>query len=260
VASVDSNVVKLTVFDVVAEHAVQGPGYVDGQNIEITNTITYTGGDALMGWQVLLPKGWTFVASSGDAGDVLRTSALDLLEWEWTSFPVSPVKFSYILKVPEGTTSTAEIAALLTFVRNGKSGLVLAKPDPLKVERVGWHTADLDRSFTFSLFELLRVIELYNTRRGTVRTGAYQVSQGTEDGFTPDFDRASGVALPLAAYHSADYGRDGSINLLELLRMIELYNFSANRSRTGQFHRSAGTEDGFAPGPAPAASGGVGGN
>jgi alpha-tubulin suppressor-like RCC1 family protein len=258
VASVDSNVVKLTVFDVVAEHAVQGPGYVDGQNIEITNTITYTGGDALMGWQVLLPKGWTFVASSGDAGDIRRVSAPDLLEWEWTSFPVSPVKFSYTLKVPEGTTGRAEIAALLTFVRNGKSGLVLAKPDPLKVERVGWHTADLDRSFTFSLFELLRVIELYNTRRGTVRTGAYQVSQGTEDGFTPDFDRSSGVQLPLAAYHSADYGRDGSINLLELLRMIELYNFSANRSRTGQFHRSAGTEDGFAPGPAPTASGGAG--
>ena len=158
---------------------------------------------------------------SSDLGDIRRVSAPDLLEWEWTSFPVSPVKFSYTLKVPAGTTGRAEIAALLTFVRNGKSGLVLAKPDPLKVERVGWHTADLDRSFTFSLFELLRVIELYNTRRGTVRTGAYQVSQGTEDGFTPDFDRSSGVQLPLAAYHSADYGRDGSINLLELLRMID---------------------------------------
>jgi hypothetical protein len=102
------------------------------------------------------------------------------------------------------------------------------------------------------------VIELYNTRRGTVRTGAYQLAQGSEDGFAPDFDRASGAPLTLATYHSADYGRDGSVNLLELLRMIELYNYSANRSRTGQFHRSAGTEDGFAPGPAPATGGGAG--
>ncbi|MFM8335834.1 MAG: immunoglobulin domain-containing protein, partial [Opitutaceae bacterium] len=259
VAAVDSNVVKLTVFEVVAGHAVQGPGYVEGQNIEISNTITFSGGDAFMGWQVLMPKGWTFVSSSGDAGDVRpQAGASDLLEWAWNSFPVSPVNSSYTLKVPAGVSGPTEIAALLTFVRGGKSGQVLAKPDPLKVDRVGWHSADLDRSFTFSLFELLRVIELYNTRRGTVRTGAYQVAQGSEDGFAPDFDRASGAPLTLATYHSADYGRDGSVNLLELLRMIELYNFSANRSRTGQFHRSAGTEDGFAPGPAPATGGGAG--
>ena len=261
VAAVDSSLAKLTVFEVLAEHGVQGPGYVEGQNVEITNTVTYSGGDALMGWQVLLPKGWTLVGSSGDAGDVRpAVGSSDLLEWAWTAFPVSPVKFSYILKVPDGFSGRADVAALLTFVRNGKDGRVLAKPDPLPVDRVSWHTADLDRSFTFSLFELLRVIELYNTRRGSVRTGAYLAAAVSEDGFAPDFDRASGVGIPLAAYHSADYSRDGAINLLELLRLIELYNYSANRSRTGQFHRRSGTEDGFAPGPSPTGSGGVAGN
>jgi hypothetical protein len=261
VAAVDSNLAKLTVFEVLAEHGVQGPGYVEGQNVEITNTITYSGGDALMGWQVLLPKGWTLVASSGDAGDVRPAAgSSDLLEWAWTAFPVSPVKFSYMLRVPDGFSGRADITALLTFVRNGKDGRVLAKPDPLPVDRVSWHTADLDRSFTFSLFELLRVIELYNTRRGSVRSGAYLAAAGTEDGFAPDFDRAAGVGIPLTAYHSADYSRDGAINLLELLRLIELYNYSANRSRTGQFHRRSGTEDGFAPGPSPTGSGGVAGN
>jgi hypothetical protein len=30
-----------------------------------------------------------------------------------------------------------------------------------------------------------RVIELYNVRSGTTRTGAYHVQAGTEDGFAP---------------------------------------------------------------------------
>jgi len=261
VAAVDSNLAKLTVFAVVAEHRAQGPGYVEGQIVEITNTVTYSGGNALMGWQVLLPKGWTLVASSGDAGDVRPAAgSSDLLEWAWTAFPVSPVNFSYMLRVPDGFSGRADITALLTFVRNGKDGRVLAKPDPLPVDRISWHTADLDRSFTFSLFELLRVIELYNTRRGSIRTGAYLAAAGTEDGFAPDFDRASGVGVPLTAYHSADYSRDGALNLFELLRLIELYNHSANLSRTGQFHRKSGTEDGFAPGPSPTGSGVGAGN
>jgi hypothetical protein len=33
------------------------------------------------------------------------------------------------------------------------------------------------------LIELTRVIELYNVRHGTVRTGAYHAATGTEDGF-----------------------------------------------------------------------------
>jgi len=252
VASVDSDVARLTVFDVVAEHAVVGPGYVEGQNLEITNTVTYSGGDSLLGWQVLVPAGWTFVSSSSDAGDIRPvTDAADLLEWRWTSFPVSPVKFSYTLKAPAAASGRMDFVAMLTFSRSGKSGQALAKPDPLSVERVMWHSADLDRNSAFNLFELLRVIELYNTRRGSVRTGAYRVSVGTEDGFAPEFDRGSGVQALLTNFHTADYGRDGSINLLELLRMIELYNYSVNRARTGEFHRSAGTEDGFAPGPAP---------
>jgi hypothetical protein len=36
-----------------------------------------------------------------------------------------------------------------------------------------------------SLGELLRVIELYNYRSGTLRTGRYHVEVDTEDGFAP---------------------------------------------------------------------------
>lgn len=48
------------------------------------------------------------------------------------------------------------------------------------------HTADFDRDAKISLSELLRVIELYNTRSGTTRTGGYRADDNATDGFTPD--------------------------------------------------------------------------
>ena len=174
--------------------------------------------------------------------------------------PVSPFTFDYVLNTPEGSAGEKQLSALVTLGSGETAVQITAKPDPLIVPQLTTHSADVDRNLRISLLELTRVIELYNTRRGTVRTGAYLAASGTEDGFAPDFDRASGGTASLAAHHSADYGRDGSINLLELLRMIELYNYSANRSRTGQFHRRSGTEDGFAPGPSPTGSGGAAGN
>ncbi len=44
-------------------------------------------------------------------------------------------------------------------------------------------TTGSPRDGALDLFELTRVIELYNTRAGTVRTGRYHVQNGTEDGF-----------------------------------------------------------------------------
>ena len=52
-------------------------------------------------------------------------------------------------------------------------------------------------------------------------------------------------------YHSADTDHNGKLSLLELTRVIELYNTRVGTSRTGQYHVQAGTEDGFAPGPNP---------
>jgi len=55
--------------------------------------------------------------------------------------------------------------------------------------------------------------------------------------------------VTLSHYHSADTGRDGRFSLIELTRVIELYNTRAGTARTGAYHVQAGTEDGFAPGP-----------
>jgi len=50
------------------------------------------------------------------------------------------------------------------------------------------------------------------------------------------------VSTPARAQHSADTDASFSINLSELLRVIQFYN-------VGQFHCEDGTEDGYAPGP-----------
>jgi hypothetical protein len=113
-----------------------------------------------------------------------------------------------------------------------------------------YHSADTNQDWKLGLIELTRVIELYNTRNGTVRTGCYAVATtATEDGFTQDAARANTATVTLTRYHSADTDKDGKLSLVELTRVIELYNCRSGTSRTGQYHVQAGTEDGFAPGP-----------
>jgi hypothetical protein len=127
---------------------------------------------------------------------------------------------------------------------------LLGKPSPLNVIQVTTHTGDVDRNFRISLLELTRVIELYNTRNGGSRTGCYKVDPTGEDGFNPEPTRSASAVVTLAAYHAADTNRDGKIGLLELTRVIELYNYRPpGGGRTGQYHAEPGTEDGFAPGP-----------
>jgi len=46
-----------------------------------------------------------------------------------------------------------------------------------------YHSADSNRDGKISLTELTRVIELYNYRSGTTRTGQYKPQAGAEDGF-----------------------------------------------------------------------------
>jgi hypothetical protein len=114
------------------------------------------------------------------------------------------------------------------------------------------HTADLNGDFRITLVELTRVIELYNTRKGTVRTGAYRVDDRGEDGFSADEERSRGPAASLLTrYHAADYDRDGSLSLEELVRVIQLYNYRGlNQVRTGQYRIvPAGSDDGYDPGP-----------
>lgn len=105
----------------------------------------------------------------------------------------------------------------------------------------GYHSADTDRNYRISLGELLRVIELYNHRAGTVRTGEYRSNDSTADRYEPG---PGTRILP----HTADSDADGRISLIELTRIIELYNYREDNARTGAYRYVGDTEDGFSPG------------
>lgn len=255
-----SNPVQLTVTaenPATASHAMMGSGYVSGGTVTITNTITYTGVLSKLSWHVLLPTGWNYVGGGGSEGQIKPTvGATNLAEWSWTTFPSSPVTFTYTLNVPAGTSGPHALAALVKTGQWGGDFESLALPDPLIADQLGRHSADTNGDNRLSLLELTRVIQLYNTRNGTVRTGAYKNDAAGEDGFNTDATRTAGASVTLPRYHAGDTqgatlgsARDGGLNLLELTRVIELYNYRSGTVRTGQYHVQAGTEDGFAPGP-----------
>jgi hypothetical protein len=107
----------------------------------------------------------------------------------------------------------------------------------------------VNRDFRVSLLELTRVIELFNTRHAGARTGAYREDQAGEDGYAPAPELSlTGLASP-TRFHAADVNRDARITLLELTRVIELFNFREAGVRTGRYRILPGTEDGFAAGP-----------
>ncbi len=263
---------NLAVVDARATHAIVGGGYIAGGVATVMNTITYGGAPQGLAWSVLLPSGWSYLSGAGSKGNVSpRTGDTALLGWTWSDLPESPFTFTYTLSVPPGTTGVHELTGLLVFRRADLSAMfgsadILARPDPLQVgQSPATHSADTRDGATppggpdsrIDLFELTRVIELYNTRNGTVRTGAYKLLEGTEDGFTADAARTDGLTVSLARFHSADTRgltsgspRDGAIDLFELTRVIELYNSRQGTVRTGDYHVHPGSEDGFASGPA----------
>lgn len=146
----------------------------------------------------------------------------------------------------EASFSTSELSVgthSINAVYNGDDNFSSASSEAVEVTiEAAFHSADTDFDWQLSLAELTRVIELYNTRDGDVRTGEYHFELGTEDGFAP------GPGL-LPTFHSADVDQNGKLSLTELTRVIELYNTRDGDTRTGAYHTQADTEDGFAPGP-----------
>jgi len=188
----------------------------------------------------LVNSAGSVAASNNDwAGDPAITAATTLVgaaQLEATS------KESALLK----TVAPGSYTALVTGA-NSTTGRTRLEIYALPARE--FHSADVNRDGRVSLLELTRVIELYNVRNGTTRTGGYSVATtSTEDGFSGASERTNAETATLARYHSADTNRDGRIALLELTRVIELYNQRSGTTRTGQYKPQAGTEDGFSPG------------
>lgn len=107
---------------------------------------------------------------------------------------------------------------------------------------------DTNEDGTLSLAELLQVIDLYNTRLGSSRTGRYQVASLPSEGFTSDRDRSAQDPAIYDRYHASDVNRDGMIDLSELLRVIAIYNVREGTQRIGRFHYDPDQDDGISPG------------
>ena len=95
------------------------------------------------------------------------------------------------------------------------------------------HAADVDRRGNIDLDELLRVIQLFNA-------GSYSCDMTTADWYAP------GGTEQRCCPHDADYrgGADWSIDLLELLRVIQFFNMGGYG-----YSVHTPTEDGFRPIP-----------
>ena len=119
----------------------------------------------------------------GDVRPVVGT--VSALEWAWSVPPVGPVTFTYTVSVPAGTAGDQFLAASGIVRFEGALSQPIATPSPLLVPQITTHSADTNSDFRISLVELTRVIELYNVRSGSVRTGAYRLQGGAEDGFAP---------------------------------------------------------------------------
>ena len=234
-----------------ATHAqVGGVGYRAGETVSVLNSFSFLGEAQSVGWEVLLPPGWAFVSASGNQGDIRPiVGETQVLSWAWSEPQTGPLQFTYVVRSPAGATGNQSLASLAILRQGGVPIRLLAQPDPLVlVPADSLHSADTDANYRISLLELTRVIELYNARNGTSRTGCYKVEEGSEDGYGAEPTRAASAAVSLARYHSADSNRDAKIGLLELTRVIELYNTRTGSTRTGQYRVQLGTEDGFAPG------------
>ncbi len=190
-----------------------------------------------------------------NAGDSIYFSAPTLAkphsvtyEWRRNGEVVTGTALSGFPNVFFLLSATANDAGTYTLTMTNSAGVTTTAPFTLALPVR--HSADYNPGDgAIDLGELLRLIQLYNTRNGTLRTGAYAVSATGEDGFAPDAARSNSAVVTLARYHSADTNRDGKLSLLELTRVIELFNFRSGTVRTGQYRLQSGTEDGFAPGP-----------
>jgi hypothetical protein len=214
-------------------------GYRPGGDCTVTCTITFEGSPSALGWEAHIPAGWTFSSDTSGADLTPNPGDEQLLSFAWyQAIPTSPVEFSYTLSIPGGESGDKQISAAA-----GVDSLQYpAMPNLLAVHPILWHAADYGQDWKINLFELLRVIQHFNYRDGAVRTGEYHADVNGVDGFAP----GPGVQIP--TIHSADYGQDWKINLFELLRVIQHFNYRDGAVRTGDYHVDASTVDGYAPG------------
>ena len=230
-------------------------GYTAGSTLVISNNLVFPNTVAALGWSVVLPAGFSLASDTSGAAVAPSAGATKRLDWAWDpGVARSPITFTYTLNVPAGVVGNQTIDAFANVRLNNDTLPIFATPNPLVVAPGGVpHSADTDGDWKISVSELTQIIALFTTAKGTVRTGAYAYDVPTTS-FLPDATRAPGViAVNPTHIHNADTNADGMIDLAELMQMIELYNYHAGTTRTGEYHWAVGetgtSVDHYAPGP-----------
>lgn len=204
-------------------------------------TITSDGNVNSVGVEETVPPGWTFAeVTSGITPIVQPLVGKDgLLEFAW--FPLPPLpnfSFTYRLNVAPDSIGTQTLSAVgIAFVDQVETRSAVVETASPRSGSGTPHDADQDDDFILSLTELLRVVQFFTL-------GAYSCPLNpvfTEDGFF-----AGPQGTQLCAPHDSDFADtpDYSISLVELLRLIQIYN-------AGTYHSCADPEsdDGFCAGP-----------
>lgn len=246
-ATVTTNgITAITVTSSVRQFLADRPG-----TVLFDVSVTYQGTVSRLGVRLVAPPSsstkWSFVSAAGPTAQPL---AGDNTSWEfsYTTVPASPVKFTVVLNYAAGLANPTDgVVSSQPFTAYAlQSNLVatdaLGSPiqTTLTLSEAVFHTADANIDMRLKLDELLRVVQIYNTRNASTRTGAYDAS------FAP-LPKATPV-VPAKA-HSADLNKDGTISLMELLRVLDLCTYTNNGIRTGEYRADAQGVDGFAPGP-----------
>ncbi|WP_221033165.1 putative Ig domain-containing protein [Actomonas aquatica] len=251
----DSARADLFVVEVTTMQSVVGTGYVPGGTVTVNVVVSYGEEVTGLGLSVVMPpdvagESWSYAGSESSAQFLPQVGDTLVLEWAWLGLPTGEAQVTYTLNVPAAAEGPVAISAMVEPRAYDLGFEALVLPDPLVLTPAPTtHSADTNKDFRLSLGELLRVIELYNARSGSVRTGRYAPAEtSTEDGFRADPETPRGTAPSFGQFHSADIDHNAEISLGELLRVIELYNTREGSVRTGQYHAQSGTEDGFAPG------------
>ena len=220
-------------------------GYIVGGTASIHVRIDYPGTLTSLGYEVVLPTGWSYASDTSTAGVKPAPNEQGIIGLAWTAIPASPVEFDLLLNVPAGTTGEKTLSAQASIRQGGPEIRADAMPNPLRLNLyIPYHSADTSQNWRFNLTELTRVISLYNYRTNSIRTGEFHAETGTEDGY------AAAPGAQTGRRHSADTSGNWAFSLTELTRVISLYNYRENSIRTGDYHPQTGTEDGYAPGPA----------
>lgn len=191
-------------------------------NPDISSIVSITVGEASLSAQKQVQYNIIF------AGQV-RVIIAGLNQNSIPSGSIAQISFKICASAPAGSYDISLTRAVLSSP-TGSSVPVSVVNGTLVISRSLFHSADTNRDWKISLSEVLRVIQLYNS-------DSFYCACDTEDGYG-----LTGGSRNCFSHNSDYYGTPNwKIQLYEILRLIQIYNY-------GSYRPAIGTEDGFALG------------